>query len=133
MRWDDSPDGSFTTGEPWLPLEPPNGAANVAAQQRDEHSVLALFRALMTLRREHSCLVQGGYEPQRSQNDVLAYRRTYGGSTFLIALNIAAEPRKYDWPGRGRLLLSTHLDRQSELLPDASLLLRGNEGVIIEI
>ncbi len=72
MRWDDSPDGGFTTGDPWLPLERPDGAADVAAQQRDEHSVLALFRALMALRREHACLRQGGYEPLRSQNDVLA-------------------------------------------------------------
>ncbi|MCK1745061.1 alpha-amylase [Bradyrhizobium sp. 139] len=133
MRWDDSPDGGFTTGSPWLPLEPSDGVANVAGQQRDERSILALFRALMALRREHSCLRQGGYEPLRSQNDVLAYKRTDSRNEILVALNIGAEPRKWHWQGHGRLLMSTHLDRLSQLLPDASILLRGNEGVIIAL
>lgn len=133
MRWDDSPAGGFTTGDPWLPLEQPDGAANVAGQQRDERSILALFRALMALRREHACLRRGGYEALRAQNDVLAYKRTDGGNGILIALNIAAEPRKCRWLGRGRLLMSTHLDRSPDTLPDASILLRGNEGVIIAV
>lgn len=105
----------------------------MAEQQRSERSVLALFRALIRLRHEHACLRQGGYEPLRSQNDVLAYKRTDGRTEILIVLNIAAEPRKWHWLGRGRLLMSTHLDRPSETLPEASILLRGNEGVIIEL
>jgi alpha-glucosidase len=133
MRWDDNANGGFTTGNPWLPLEPPDGAANVAGQQRDERSLLALFRALMGLRREQACLRHGHYEPVRSQSDVLAYRRTDGRSGMLVALNIAAEPRKWHWQGQGRLLMSTHLDRPPETLPDTSILLRGNEGVIIAI
>lgn len=132
MRWDGSAAGGFTNGDPWLPLEP-GGTPNVAEQQRSERSVLALFRALIRLRHEHACLRQGGYEPLRSQNDVLAYKRTDGRTEILIVLNIAAEPRKWHWLGRGRLLMSTHLDRPSETLPEASILLRGNEGVIIEL
>ncbi|MBR0995531.1 DUF3459 domain-containing protein [Bradyrhizobium japonicum] len=133
MRWDESPDGGFTMGRPWLPLEPPDGAANVAGQRRDERSILALFRALIALRREHAGLHHGVYEPLRGQNDVIAYRRTDGRKEFLVALNIAAEPRKWHLPGHGRLLISTHLDRPQELLPNASILLRGNEGVIIAL
>ncbi|MET4092331.1 alpha-amylase family glycosyl hydrolase [Bradyrhizobium sp. S3.5.5] len=133
MRWDDSTNGGFTAGNPWLPLEPPEGAANVAEQQRDERSILALFRALMALRREHSCLHSGGYEPLRSQNDVLAYRRIDQRNDILVALNIAAEPRKWRWQCHGRLLISTHLDRPPESLPDSSVLLRGNEGVIVAL
>lgn len=133
MRWDDSPDGGFTDGDPWLPLEPHEGAANIDGQRRDQRSILSLFRALMALRRERACLRQGGYEPLRSRNDVLAYKRTDGRNEMLIALNIAAEPRKLHWQGRGQLLMSTHLDRPPEPLPEASILLRGNEGVIIAL
>jgi alpha-glucosidase len=133
MRWDDSDQGGFTTGEPWLPLERADGAVNIAAQQKDKRSLLVLFRALMALRREHACLRHGDYKALRSCNDVLAFRRIDGRTELLVALNIAAEPRKWHWQGRGRLLMSTHLDRSPEPLPDASLLLRGNEGVIIAI
>lgn len=87
----------------------------------------------MALRHEHACLRQGGYEPLRSRNDVLAYKRTNGRNEMLIALNIAAEPRKWHWQGRGQLLMSTHLDRPPEPLPEASTLLRGNEGLIIAL
>ena len=132
MRWDGSVNGGFTKGCPWLPLDP-EGSANVSAQQSEERSILALFRALMTLRHEHACLRQGRYEPLRSQNSVFAFKRAQNGEEILVALNIAAEPRKWHWQGRGHLLLSTHLDRTSRSAPDASILLRGNEGVIIAL
>src|SRR5205823_3041273 len=50
MPWDDSPNGGFTTGTPWLPVfTPPEGG--VSAQTRDPHSVLSLLRRLIGLRR----------------------------------------------------------------------------------
>ena len=52
---------------------------------------------------------------------------------MLIALNIAAEPRTWHWQGLGRLLMSSHLDPRPRSLPDASILLRANEGVIIAL
>jgi alpha-glucosidase len=131
MRWDDSAKGGFTTGEPWLPLEKP-GARNVRQQQREPRSILQLFRALIALRREYPCLQLGDYQPLRSVNDVFAFIRRDRHSELLIALNLAAEPRKWHWGDHGRLVLSTHLDRQKQALPDASILLRGHEGAIIE-
>jgi alpha-glucosidase len=131
MRWDDSAKGGFTTGEPWLPLENP-GARNVRQQQREPRSILQLFRALIALRREYPCLQLGDYQPLRSVNDVFAFIRRDRHSELLIALNLAAEPRKWHWGDHGRLVLSTHLDRQKQALPDASILLRGHEGAIIE-
>jgi alpha-glucosidase len=49
MQWDASPSGGFSTGTPWLPPTDPQ-ARNVAAQERDPHSVLALFWRLLRLR-----------------------------------------------------------------------------------
>jgi alpha-glucosidase len=132
MRWDVSADGGFTTGRPWLPLEP-EGAPNVAEQQREPRSILALFRALIALRHDHRCLCKGDFEPLQSQNDVIAYKRIDGRNEALVVLNIAAEPRRWHWQGRGRLVMSSHLDRTPEPLPDATILLRGNEGVIIDL
>lgn len=131
MRWNTSPHGGFTTSEPWLPLEP-DGSRNVERQQRDERSVLHLFRRLLALRRAHPCLERGEYQPIRSRNDVLAFKRVLDASELLIALNLAAEPRKCEWDGVGRVLVSTHLDRRAETPLQGSLLLRANEGVIIE-
>jgi hypothetical protein len=64
---------------------------------------------------------------------VLAFKRARNGDEILVLLNIAPEPRKWRWQDHGRLLISTHLDRRPQPLSDASLLLRGNEGVIIAV
>ena len=106
---------------------------NVAGQQSDERSILSLFRDLIALRREEPCLREGDQQPLRSQNDVLAFRRARNGDALLVLLNIAAEPRRWHWQGHGRLLISTHVDRPPLPLPDAALLLRGSEGVIIAV
>ncbi|MCK1598498.1 alpha-amylase family glycosyl hydrolase [Bradyrhizobium sp. 164] len=132
MRWDDSPNGGFTDGHPWLPLGP-SDSRNVAGEQRDDHSILALFRKLIALRREQPCLREGEQQPLRSQNDVFAFKRVWNGDEILVLLNICAEPRKWHRQGRGRLLMSTHLDRQPQPLPDGSVLLRGDEGVMIAV
>ena len=50
MRWDASPSGGFSTGEPWLPVHPV-AEHNVAEQAADPTSMLALMRALIALRR----------------------------------------------------------------------------------
>ncbi|MDA9399045.1 alpha-amylase family glycosyl hydrolase [Bradyrhizobium sp. CCBAU 45389] len=132
MRWDASCMGGFTSGDPWLPLEA-GGTPNVDQQRHDEHSVLQLFRRLLALRRTDTRLQHGDYQAIRSRNDVLAFRRVLDQSELMIALNISAEPRKWEWEGFGKVLMSTHLDRPAEALPHTSLLLRGNEGVIIEL
>ena len=50
MQWDASPNGGFTTGQPWLPLVDP-AARNVAAQRDDPDSLLSLYRDLLAWRR----------------------------------------------------------------------------------
>src|SRR5258706_13928421 len=51
MPWDGSPNGGFTTAEPWLPLGKDHVVINVAAQARDAGSMLSLTRTLLELRR----------------------------------------------------------------------------------
>ncbi|MET3971949.1 glycosidase [Bradyrhizobium sp. i1.4.4] len=132
MRWDDGTNGGFSAGELWLPPGA-SGSKNVTGQQRDDRSILSLFRELIALRREQPCLREGDQQPLRSQNDVLAFKRARDRDELLVLLNIAAEPRKWCWQGHGRLLMSTHLDRPKLPLSGASLLLRGSEGVIIAV
>ncbi len=132
MRWDHDAKGGFTTGEPWLPMND-DRAHNIAQQQADERSILALYRRLIELRRQKPCLVDGHYRPFRAQNDVLCYERFLGEDRISVALNLANEPRLWvrDRIDRGKKLISTHLDRPGEAIK-GSVLLRANEGVVIE-
>ncbi|MGY3529294.1 alpha-amylase family glycosyl hydrolase [Bradyrhizobium sp. USDA 4452] len=131
MRWDGSPNGGFTRGEPWLPLES-NGARNVAQQRDDKRSVLQLYRNLIRLRQQHPCLQQGDYHPIRAEHDVLRFKRVLNDRAVLIGLTTSGEPRYLNGCNGGTLLLTTYLDSTSQILQEPTLL-RANEGIVVEL
>ena len=128
MRWDSTRNGGFTTGEPWLPMGT-SKSRNVADLRKDERSILHLYRELIRLRKQMPALHSGDYEPLRSHNDILTFRRFTASESLTIALNLTHEPRRIDCAD-GYLVFSTHLDRK-DLHVAHFLLLRPDEGVII--
>ncbi len=62
MQWDAGPHAGFTTGEPWLPVNPNHVEINAAAAQADPASVFNHYRALIALRHEHPLVVDGRFE-----------------------------------------------------------------------
>jgi alpha-glucosidase len=133
MQWDASPGAGFTTGEPWLPVSPDHRQRNVAALAEDPHSILALHRRLIALRREHEALHGGSYHPVSAEGDVLVFERRAGTARLLVALNLGASPQRVEPPApRARILLSTALDRWDETQGGA-LFLRPAEGVVVEL
>jgi len=128
LRWDDSPRGSFTDGEPWLPLGKPE--FNVTTLRGNRNSILNLYRELIALRRATPCLMRSDYQPMRARDGVLAYRRILGVEQILVLLNIAGEPRRWDCGRTGHCLLSTDPARARGSL-GRTIQLQGNEGLII--
>jgi alpha-glucosidase len=113
MQWDASPQGGFTTGRPWLPVVDP-AQRNVADQERDPSSLLALYRATIALRPElagDACFVDAA-------PDVVAYER----GEHLIAINVAADARPA--PPAGEVLLHTHGAREARLGPHEGFVAR---------
>jgi alpha-glucosidase len=110
MQWDASPQGGFTTGQPWLPLVDP-AARNVADQRDDPASVLSLVRELIGFRRE----LGDGFELLDAADGLLAFRR--GDHT--VAINTTGEPLPA--PLRRAPRIQTHAGalRDGELAPHA--------------
>src|SRR5712671_1986337 len=133
MQWDATDNSGFSAGVPWLPLADYFAQENVVNLDADTKSILSLYKALIALRRMLPQLVTGTYEPVAAQGDLLLYRRKSEGQAVTVALNLGAEPVSVTSNSIGfgsKVLLSTFLDRQSELI-DGALDLRGNEGVIV--
>jgi hypothetical protein len=99
MQWEPMPEGGFTTGVPWLPLVDPE-TCSVAAQRRDQDSLLCLHRDLIAVRRG---TLTGPVTDLRAQDGVLTYRR----GDHVVALNTAPESRAA--PPAGRVVRGTHL------------------------
>ena len=135
MQWNGERNAGFTTGEPWLPISSDYRLVNVAAQRDDPTSILTLYSRLIALRRGEPALEVGAFEPVQAQGDVLAYLRRgrAGESSFLVALNLGAEPHSLQVSSlRGAIAMTTHLDRGGEALA-GDLALRPNEGVIVRL
>jgi alpha-glucosidase len=123
MPWDVSPHAGFTTGDPWLPLNPDWQTRNVAVQWDDPESILALHRDLLRLRRAHPALAIGELRLLEAEGDVLAYERTHQRERLVVALNLGSRPQRVDCP-HGRLLLSTVRGYEGGMLaPDQGVIL----------
>jgi alpha-glucosidase len=139
MQWDATANAGFTTpqAKPWLPLADDYAQCNVAAQEADPTSMLALYRALAHLRRHEPALHVGDYQPLDSDNTaVFAYQRTHPHSpTFLIALNFsdAAQTATLTTAAtHGRILISTDMHTNGPVtLP--TLTLAPHQGLLIQL
>ncbi len=89
MVWDDSPQGGFTTGTPWLPVKPPQLARNVAGQEGVAGSVLEMTRALLAFRRSAPALQDGATEWRDAPDPILMFRRL-GDSPVTCVFNLSA-------------------------------------------
>lgn len=137
MQWDSSPNAGFCppTVKPWLPIADDYQQVNVAAQREDRHSMLALTRALLQLRRTTPALSLGSYTPiAEVPEECFVYVRQSGEQRRLIALNFSGSEQQIYLPAMdsGFVRISTHLDRE-ESVGLASLRLRSNEGCVIEL
>ena len=99
MPWDASPNGGFTTGEPWLPLNGDWTTRNVASERADPASMFSLYRDLLALRRATPALSLGAYAEISAAEGVLAYERRHGEERIAVALNLTAEPKTVALPG----------------------------------
>jgi glycosidase len=99
MQWDDSENGGFTDGEPWIDVNPNHDEINVEAAREDPDSVWHYYRDLIELRSDSDLLVYGHYELLTEDDpQVWAYRRTLDGESALVVLNWADEPTTFDLP-----------------------------------
>jgi alpha-glucosidase len=131
MQWDSTPHGGFSVTEPWLPLDENFARDNVAAERQNPTSMLSLYRALIDLRKARPELAIGTYKLVSVTGALLVFEREHQGQRLLVALNLGAASVATAIHLRGRVLLSTFMDRQAETV-DGRLELREAEGIILE-
>lgn len=115
MQWNGNDQAGFTTGEPWLKVNPNHQRINVANQQDDPNSVYHFYRQLIQLRREHSTLVYGDYElllPKHKQ--LYAYQRQDENGAYLVVVNMSDTEAKWPKLTSGRIVLGNYDGKMPE-------------------
>ena len=113
MQWDASPHGGFTTGEPWIAVNPNHVAVNAAAQVDDPDSVFSYYRRLIALRHAEPVVVDGDFTMLLPDDErVWAFTRRLGDAELLVVGNVSGDEVEVDLPGAeawggAELLLAT--------------------------
>jgi oligo-1,6-glucosidase len=90
MQWDASPNAGFTTGKPWLALNPNFSTINVEAELADPQSIFHYYQTLIRLRKEHKILVYGRYDLIEDDHEsIYAYTRTLVDEKLLVVINFS--------------------------------------------
>lgn len=92
FQWDGTANAGFTTGMPWLTVNPDYTTVNEAAEDKAPHSVLNYFRQMVKLRKENPVLVYGKYTLlDRANPNVYAFTRELDGKKVLVLLNFKSK------------------------------------------
>ena len=88
FQWNNTKNAGFSTGTPWINLNPNYISINQALQQNNINSTLNYFKKMIQLRKKHPILVYGDYQILDKNNPAIyAYIRTLNGKKWLILLN----------------------------------------------
>lgn len=94
MPWQaNAPHAGFTNGMPWLPIKHAHLDLAVDAQNADPESTLNYFRKFIAWRKAQPALLTGSIEFFKTDEPVLAFRRSAGNKDVVCVFNLSAEER----------------------------------------
>ena len=95
MQWDDSPNAGFTTGTPWLKVNPNYASVNVAQQEVREDSILNYYKKLIALRKSkdfRELFTYGDFRPMLETEDgILSYCRSLNEKNVVVVANFGKD------------------------------------------
>ncbi|WP_423188876.1 glycoside hydrolase family 13 protein [Alkalibacterium sp. f15] len=93
MQWDGSRHGGFTTGEPWLEVNPNHKDLNVAGNLDQSDSVFYTYQQLIQLRKDNQLVIKGDFNMLLEDHPQLfIYERAYEGEVWTVVANFSDEP-----------------------------------------
>jgi alpha-glucosidase len=99
MQWSGNNNAGFTTGKPWLKVNPNFTTVNVAQQMEDKKSILNYYKAMIKLRKSDLMWVYGNYDLLLADHpQIYAYTRTFQNRKAVIITNISDKAVEYSEP-----------------------------------
>lgn len=119
MQWDESINAGFTSGRPWIGVNPNHTEINVAQQEQDPNSVLGFYKKMISLKKENPIFTYGTYDLiLEDHKQIFAYTRTLDNEKVLVICNLTDSKVVYEYKNLelkySGLLLSNHSVEQHE-------------------
>ena len=135
FQWSSEANAGFTTGTPWLRVNPNYPEINLAAQRNDPDSVYQYYRKLIALRKDpeyKDVIVYGTLIPLwEDQTNLMAFYRKSENQTLLVIANYQRDPRIVTVEGGFRKLLLSNLPELTS--ESCTITLAGYQAVVLEV
>ena len=116
VQWDDSENAGFTTGKPWLPVNPNYKTINARAEILDSNSIFNHYRKLIAFRKSHPVAVYGDYKEHfEDSRELYVYERNLDGKRLLVICSFSDKtvgfwaPEGFDLT-KGKLVLTNYME-----------------------
>lgn len=121
MQWSAGEQAGFTTGTPWIGVNPNYRDINVEAALEDPNSIFYTYKRLTELRRDLPVITYGTYDLLLPDHEELyVFTRTLDDERLLVVLNFSAGERGLELPGisleNAELLIGNYLETEPMLL-----------------
>ena len=99
MQWNQDEYAGFTSGTPWLKVNPNYTEINVDSALQDPNSIFFYYQKLIHLRKENRGFVYGDCELLLPDDEnVFAYTRSFNGKQYLVVLNFFGKEIEFVLP-----------------------------------
>ncbi|MFS3927960.1 glycoside hydrolase family 13 protein [Priestia flexa] len=99
MQWDRTKNAGFSTGTPWMKVNPNYVDINVEKQISDEESILNFYKKLVALRKQHEVFVYGTYDLLLENHPAIyAYTRTLDDKKAIVICNVSSKQQEFKLP-----------------------------------
>lgn len=133
MQWDDSANAGFTTGTPWIMVNPNYIEINAKTEMEDPDSVFRYYQKIIGLRKKEKVMVYGTYQLLDPDNEKLyVYTRTLDNEKLLVICNFTEEEETYSVPeefSKGEVLISSYHREKAE----KEIMLKPYEALVLKI
>ena len=127
MQWTAGENAGFTTGKPWMPVNPNYTEINAEAALADPDSVFHYYRKLIQLRKTYDVLRSGTFTLLDPEDEkIFAYTRDTEQEHMLIVCNFTEETLDFDAPENFRgsqMLLNNYAEDFHRLRPYEAVIL----------
>ncbi len=99
MQWDDSPYAGFTTGTPWIKVNPNYPEINATHDLKNSNSIFYYYQKIIRLRKENLIMIYGDYQLILEDDEhIYSYLRTLNKDRLLIILNFFSSQTIFNLP-----------------------------------
>lgn len=135
MQWDDIKNGGFSSGKPWLKINPNYKSINVESNLNNPNSIFYHYKKLIEIRKRYETIVYGDFKMLYEEDEsIFAYERNLGDEKIIVVCNFYDKEVTFEYPSlqdnKTNILICNYKDSPNS---HSKLNLRPYEAIMYQV